>query len=96
LPPFSEIACIRFSGKDEKKCYIISETISSKIKEKGIKCDPPTKSMRYLVSGKFNLKMLVYLRDENDTKKLKEVIKKSQFFLHGVKITLDINPENVL
>jgi primosomal protein N' (replication factor Y) len=96
LPPFSEIACIRFSGKDEKKCYIISEMISSKIKEKGIKCDPPTKSMRYLVSGKFNLKMLVYLRDENDTKKLKEVIKKSQFFLHGVKITLDINPENVL
>jgi primosomal protein N' (replication factor Y) len=40
--------------------------------------------------------MLVYLRDENDIKKLKEVIKKSQFFLHGVKITLDINPENVL
>jgi primosomal protein N' (replication factor Y) len=96
LPPFSEIACIRFSGKDEKKCYMISEMISSKIKEKGIKCDPPTKSMRYLVSGKFNLKMLVYLRDENDIKKLKEVIKKSQFFLHGVKITLDINPENVL
>ncbi len=96
LPPFSEIACIRFSGKDEKKCYMISEMIASKIKEKGIKCDPPTKSIRYIVSGKFNLKMMVYLKDENDTKKLKEVIKKSLFFLHGVKITLDINPESVL
>ncbi len=96
LPPFSEIACIRFSGKDEKKCHMISEMIASKIKEKGIKCDPPTKSIRYLVSGKFNLKMLVYLKDENDAKKLREVIKKSQFFLHGVKITLDIDPESVL
>jgi len=40
--------------------------------------------------------MLVYLKDENDAKKLREVIKKSQFFLHGVKITLDIDPESVL
>lgn len=96
LPPFSEIACIRFSGKDERKCYEIAEMFFSKIKEKGLKSDPPTKSIRYLVSGKYNLKMLVYLKNEDEIKKLKEVIKKSHFFLHGVKIILDMNPENVL
>jgi primosomal protein N' (replication factor Y) len=94
LPPFSKLVCIRFSGKDENKCWEIAEKFTEKMRENNIRCDGPSKSLRYLVSGKFNVKTIAYIFSEKDMKKLKEIFRISQFFYYGVKISVDVEPES--
>ncbi|GBD02962.1 Primosomal protein N' [bacterium HR19] len=96
LPPFSRLVCIRFSGKDENKCWEVAEKFTEKIRENDIRCDGPSKSLRYLVSGKFNVKTIAYIFSEQEMKKLKEIFRISQFFYYGVKISVDVEPESTI
>ena len=95
LPPFRDIVLITFTGKDEALCWSVADDFSKKIKNLGLEHEPPTKSARYLVSGKYNVKIPVYV-SPTDENKLRKLAKKSVFFLKGVKIKVDVAPDTVL
>jgi len=96
LPPFREIVLISLQGGKEDVCWKVAYDISERIKSVGLHYEQPTKSARYFLAGKYNIKIPVYISGERDFRKLKKVIKKSVFFLKGVKIKVDVQPDTVL
>ncbi len=95
LPPFTDIGVINFSSPDEQKCWAVAQSFDEKLKSIGIEYEKPTKSLRYIIEKKYNVKIILYLR-EKDTEKLRRLFKACKFFIDGVKITLDISPQSIL
>ncbi len=96
LPPFSTLVLVLFSHKNEELTWEMAKRFFERVKSAGIRCEMPTKSLRYITSSRYNVKMIIYIQDKSEFSTLARIFHKSVFYLKGVKITVDVNPENIL
>ncbi len=96
FPPLSGLVSVNISCHEEALCWNIARELKEKLSEKGIRCDGPAKAVRYLIAGKYNIRIIGYIQQQDDTQKIKSVFRKSQFFIRGAKVTVDINPVEVI
>lgn len=96
LPPFSRIAVLSLYGQDEQRCWDLAYTFERKLTDEGIEHESPVRAIRYIVNNTYNVKIVIYIRKDEDMEKLRRSFRSSVFFFRGIKVVLDISPQSIL